>query len=136
MKRSIAGRRGGIASLALTAAMLFVASGSAGAHHSTAMYDAANPIELAGTVLEWQFGNPHCVIMLEVEVDGEKTVWTLEGMSPNVLFRQGWRPDSLKPGDRLIATVNPLHSGAPVGNYSNVRWADGTPVDPTAGRPE
>ncbi len=134
MKRSIAERRAVLAGLVLAASMLF--AGSAGAHHSTAMYDAANPIELAGTVLEWQFGNPHCVIMLEVEVDGEKTVWTLEGMSPNVLFRQGWRPDSLKPGDQLIATVNPLHSGAPVGNYSNVRWADGTPVDPTAGRPE
>jgi hypothetical protein len=134
MRRSIAGRVGGFVKLAAAASMLFIASASG--HHSTAMYDAENPIELAGTVVEWQFGNPHCVIMLEVEADGAKTVWTLEGMSPNVLFRQGWRPDTLKPGDQVVATVNPLQSGAPVGNYRNLRWADGTPVDPTAGRPE
>jgi len=39
------------------------------AHHSTAIYDSDNPIELAGTVVEWQFVNPHVFILLEV-VDG------------------------------------------------------------------
>jgi hypothetical protein len=26
--------------------------------------------------------------------------------------------------------VRPLRSGAPGGNYSNPRWADGTPIEP------
>jgi hypothetical protein len=110
---------------------------AATAHHSSAMFDDQNPIELTGTVMAWQFANPHCVILLEVaEESGETTVWTLEGMSPNVIFRQGWRPDSLQPGDRIIATIHPLHSGAAGGNYRNLRWADGTPIDPRDGRPE
>jgi hypothetical protein len=101
------------------------------------MFDSANPLELTGTVVEWQFDNPHCFIVLDVDGEsGDRAVWSLEGSSPNVLYRQGWTPDSLQPGDRIKVTVNPLHSGATGGNYRNLRWADGTPVDPKAGRPE
>lgn len=115
---------------------LALASGAA-AHHSTAMFDSANPIELSGTVLEWQFTNPHVFLVLEVGAeDGTSTAWNLEGLSPNVIYRQGWTPQSFQPGDRVTVTVRPLHSGAPGGNYSNPRWEDGTPVDPRAPRPE
>ena len=101
------------------------------AHHSTAIYDSDNPVELRGTVVEWKFTNPHCLIRLEVaDGRGATTVWTLEGGNTSGLFRQGWTPLTLKPGDKLVITVRPLRSGAPGGNYSNVRWADGTPVNP------
>ena len=106
------------------------------AHHSTAMFDSDNPIELSGTVTEWQFTNPHVFLMLEVEgEDGQAAVWALEGMSPNVIIRRGWTPQSLKPGDKVTATVRPLHSGEPGGNYSNLRWEDGSTIDPQAARP-
>lgn len=112
-------------------------AGAAAAHHSTNMFDSENPIELTGTIVEWQFENPHCFIILEVtEESGESTVWSLEGLSPNVIFRQGWRPDSLQPGDTITATVFPLRSGASGGSYRELHWADGTPVDPRAGRPD
>jgi hypothetical protein len=102
------------------------------AHHSTAIYDNENPVELAGTVVEWQFVNPHTFIVLEVadEATGAKVVWSVEGGNTAGLFRRGWTPNTLKPGDRIIVTVRPLRSGAPGGNYSNVRWQDGRPVDP------
>src|SRR5690606_13373344 len=106
------------------------------AHHSTAMFDSDNPVDLYGTVKEWQFTNPHVFLILTVEgEDGSVIDWTLEGLSPNVIYRQGWTPDSLRPGDKVIVTVRPLHSGAPGGSYSNPRWADGTPIDPRAERP-
>lgn len=107
----------------------------AAAHHSTAIYDSENPIELSGTVVEWKFTNPHVIIQLEVAGEGgEKQIWNLEGSNTSLLFRRGWTPETLQPGDRIMVTVRPLHSGAPGGNYSNVRWADGTPVDPRAER--
>lgn len=107
------------------------------AHHSTAMFDDENPIELTGTVVEWQFENPHVFIVLDVDgEEGERDVWSLEGLSPNVVYRQGWTPESLQPGDRITVTVHPLHSGAPGGNYRNPRWEDGTPIDPREPRPE
>lgn len=111
-------------------AMLF--SMPLGAHHSTAIYDSDHPIELAGTVVEWQFVNPHCVIVLEVSdaASGAKRVWSLEGSNTAMLFRRGWTPQTLRPGDEILVTVRPLRSGAAGGNYSNVRRPDGTPVDP------
>jgi hypothetical protein len=113
--------------------MLFLAflPGTASAHHSTAIYDSDKPIELRGTVVEWKFTNPHCIIRLEVTNDkGQAVVWSLEGGNTAGLFRQGWTPTTLKAGDKLLITVRPLRSGAPGGNYSNVRWADGARVNP------
>lgn len=105
------------------------------AHHSTAIYDSEHPVELAGTVVEWRFTNPHCIIMLEVVgEDGKKTLWTLEGSNTAMLFRRGWTPETLKAGDKIVTTVRPLRSGVPGGNYSNVRWEDGARVDPRAER--
>ena len=103
-----------------------------GAHHSTAIYDSENPIELAGTVVEWQFVNPHVFIVLEVVdgVTGEKKHWNLEGGNTAGLFRRGWTPNTLKAGDTIMLTVRPLRSGATGGNYSNPRWADGAPIEP------
>lgn len=107
------------------------------AHHSTNMFDSDNPIELAGTVVEWQFSNPHTFIILSVMDDeGEETIWSLEGSSPNGLYRRGWTPDSLQPGDQIIVNVRPLRSGAPGGNFNTLRWEDGTPFDPAAPRPD
>lgn len=121
---------------ALLAALLAaLAASSARAHHSTAIYDSENPIELAGTVVEWQFVNPHCVIVLDVAdpTSGMTRTWTVEGSNTAMLFRRGWTPETLKPGDEILVTVRPLRSGALGGNYSNVRWRDGKPVDPRPG---
>lgn len=115
----------------IVAALVLVAA-RADAHHSTAIYDSDNPVELKGTVVEWQFVNPHVFIMLEVAdgATGEKTVWSLEGGNTAGLFRRGWTPNTLKAGDEILITVRPLRSGAPGGNYSNPRWADGKPIEP------
>ena len=103
-----------------------------GAHHSTAIYDSENPIELTGTVVEWQFVNPHVFIVLEVvdRATGENKHWNLEGGNTAGLFRRGWTPNTLKAGDTIMLTVRPLRSGAAGGNYSNPRWGDGTPIEP------
>jgi hypothetical protein len=128
--------RNTVCSMAAAVGLLFCGAG-ASAHHSTAMFDSDNPVELAGTVVEWQFQNPHVFIMLEVEdEEGEAIVWALEGGNVNGLVRNGWTAMTLQPGDQIVATVRPLRSGAPGGNYGNLRWADGTPVDPRAGRPD
>ena len=108
---------------------------TASGHHSTAIYDSENPVELSGTVVEWRFVNPHCIITLEVtDESGDTIVWSLEGSNTSLLFRRGWTPMTLKPGDRIMATVRPLQSGVPGGNYSNIRWQDGTRIDPRADR--
>ena len=91
--------------------------GNAVAHHSFAMFDTATKVTLKGTVKEFQWTNPH--IFLELTVPGEKGSenWSIEGASPNMLFRMGWKPDSFKAGDELTVVVNPLRSGGKGGSF-------------------
>jgi hypothetical protein len=116
----------------VTATLAFTSVTPVGAHHSTAIYDSENPIELTGTVVEWQFVNPLVFIVLEVvdRATGENKHWNLEGGNTAGLFRRGWTPNTLKAGDTIMLTVRPLRSGAAGGNYSNPRWGDGTPIEP------
>jgi hypothetical protein len=120
---------------AVSALLMTVFIPKATAHHSTAIYDSEHPVELSGTVVEWRFVNPHCIIQLEVaDENGDKTLWTLEGGNTSIVLRRGWTPTTLQAGDEIVVTVRPLRSGVPGGNYSNPRWADGRPIDPRADR--
>src|SRR5438270_14054532 len=97
----------GIGALAAT-------SGAVLAHHSAAMFDQENPIELVGTVKEFKFTNPHTFVLLEVkDSDGSVTVWTLEGGTPSSLTRAVGPDTSIKAGDEVKVTTAPCPSGAP-----------------------
>ena len=101
-------------------------AGSAFAHHSFAMFDQEHPIELTGAVKEFKFTSPHTFILLEVKgTDGTSTVWNLEGASPSALVREGWASETLKAGDELKMTIDPLSSGAPGGSLSEKKTAPG-----------
>jgi len=118
--------------VALLASGALVASAApALAHHSFAMFDRANPVELEGTVREFKYVAPHSFILLEVkDTDGSSTVWNLEGGAPSLLAREGWTRASLKPGDQIRLMVDPLRSGAPGGawNAGKVKFKDGRPI--------
>jgi hypothetical protein len=62
--------------------------------------------------------------------DARPVIWTLEGDSPNSLTWDGWSSKTLKPGDELQLTVEPLRSGAPGGVWHarKTRYRDGTPI--------
>ena len=111
--------------LAVLASCAFVAtSGAVSAHHSFAMFDQENPIELEGVVQEFKFTSPHSFIILQVrQQDGGTQLWSLEGGAPSALVRDGWSSKTLKPGDELQLTVEPLRSGAPGGNHRRNRTA-------------
>src|SRR6516162_11452074 len=90
----------------LAAAVLVGSSSAALAHHSFAMFDQENPIELDGTVQEFKYTNPHSYLLVEVKgEDGSPVVWNLEGSAPSILSRDGWSSRSLRPGDRVVLTI-------------------------------
>ncbi len=119
-------------STALLAGVAFIVTGGAVlAHHSFAMFDTDHPMELQGTVTEFKFTSPHTFILLEVKgTDGSATTWNLEGASPSALVREGWASKTLKPGDELKMTIDPLRSGAPGGSWNEKKTAftSGQPI--------
>ena len=81
---------------------------------------------LKGTVKEWVYSNPHCLLMLEVTgEDGQAVQWVAEGQAPNVIFPAGYRRDSFKPGDHVTVTVEPVKNGRPLGRILQSVLADG-----------
>ena len=111
----------------LAALASFAAATSAFAHHSTAMFDFENTIEITGTVRDFQWTNPHTWTNVAVEGAGDAAgVYGLEGMSPNFLGRNGWTKRSLKPGDKLTFVVYPLKDGRKGGFMVSAKLADGT----------
>ena len=106
-------------------------TGVAVAHHSFAMFDQEHPQEVTGVVREFKYTSPHSFIILEIkDKEGNSEAWNLEGGSPSALARDGWNSKSLKPGDELRLTIEPLRSGAPGGawNVNRIKFMDGTPV--------
>jgi hypothetical protein len=119
-----------LAALLISGAFVAMGGGAA-AHHSFAMFDAQHPIEISGTVKEFRFVSPHTILVVTVKgQDGAVKDWILEGGAPGLQVRDGMTSKSLKPGDEVTVTINPLHSGAEGGSYQpmQVKFKDGRPV--------
>jgi hypothetical protein len=118
--------------VALTVSAIFAVTGRAHAHHSFAMFDQAHPIEIAGTVVEFHYTNPHSYILIDVpEPEGDSAVWYLEGPAPGFLSRDGISLTTIQPGDQLVLTIDPLRTGAPGGSWSPIKtwwFKDGRPL--------
>lgn len=86
---------------------------SAAAHHSFAMFNREQTIELEGTVKEFQWTNPHAFLEVIVETSqGQPAVWSVEMNGPRALISQGWRPKSVVPGDKVVVKVHPSRNGS------------------------
>ena len=85
------------------AAAAALGAAPARAHHSfSAVYDANSPITLTGDVTEIEWRNPHIYIYVNVrDESGQATVFAVEGSTPNMLYRRGWRKDDLRVGDTI-----------------------------------
>lgn len=106
------------------------------AHHSYAMFDGARRVTLVGTVREFQWRNPHIMVLLAVENDdGQVVEWTIEGANPSSLSRRGWSRTAMKAGDKARAVVHPMRNGALVGVLVSLA-VNGVPVGrgPDTGR--
>ena len=114
----------------LTAGLgVLVGAGIAHAHHSTAMYDMANPVTVKGSVKRFEWTNPHAFIFLEVKDDkGVATEWEIELMSLNHLRSYGWVRSTVKPGDVISATGGAAKSGAPSMIAGVVELPDGRKI--------
>ena len=122
MKRCIA--------LILQAAFLLSPTMWAAAHHSfAAEFDDKQPVRLEGTVVKFEFMNPHSWVHVSVKnPDGTVVQWAVETGSTNALFRQGWRKDSLRAGDHVTIDAYRAKNGTNTANARTVKLPDGRQV--------
>ena len=99
------------------------------AHHSMAMFDNQKKVTVSGTVRQFQWTNPHAYIQLVAkDSSGRDVEWSMEMGAPMYLYARGWRPSTLKAGQRVTITINPLRNGRPGGVVRDVTGADGKAI--------
>ena len=96
------------------------------AHHGNSVFDMGKNLTLTGSVTEFEWANPHCLIKFDVtDKQGQVTHWSGETSNPSDLIDNGWSKQSLKPGDQVTVTLNPVKNGQPFGRVSEVVFPNG-----------
>jgi hypothetical protein len=87
-----------------------VSSHPAAAHHSLpAVFDPTKPVVVTGVLTEVRLTNPHSQFVVQVtDPAGKVEMWQFEGSTPSSLIRSGFKPGSVKVGDKV--TINGSHS--------------------------
>jgi hypothetical protein len=117
-------------SILITSVLLAATALPIVAHHSFNMFDDRKEVVLKGEVKEFQWSNPHTWIQLNVtDAAGKVVEWSIEGGSPNLVARQGWKRNTFKAGDRVEITVHPLRDGQPGGSFVRAVLPDGRRLD-------
>ena len=109
------------------ALFLVLAPVVARAHHSfAAQYDSTKQVTLQGTIGKVEWMNPHVYFYVDVPDEAGKLVnWAVEGGAPNVLYREGWKPTSLKVGDRVTILGSRAKDGSNQVNALSFKLPDG-----------
>ena len=88
--------------------LIFSGGASVSAHHSfNEFYFENESISLEGEVVRFEYRNPHAVLHVVVEEDGQPVQYAAEWSNPNRLRSSGVTADTLQPGDTVIMTGSP-----------------------------
>lgn len=118
-----------VSALALSATLAMPAF----AHHSAAMFDKDQLVEVTGVVKEFQYTNPHSWLLVDVtNEDGTVTTWGFEAEGPSTLMRAGIRKSLLPPGTEITIRGNPLRDGRPGAAWIDA-VVDGETINPGNG---
>lgn len=121
--------------IGLTAATLILGV-TLSAHHGSAAYDVKTS-SVTGTIVEFQFVNPHCQLRMDVKDEkGNVVQWTGEFTNPGALHRRGWTKEMFKPGDQITLSGNKAKSGAPFMRVLTLEMADGRKITALGGEDE
>jgi hypothetical protein len=106
---------------------LFLATMRIPAHHAfAAEYDENKPVTVSGTVMRFEWTNPHAWMYVDGKDESNKaTSWSFEMGSPNGLLHRGWRRMELKKGDQVTVEGYCAKDGRNVANARTVTMPNG-----------
>jgi len=93
-------------------------SAAAFAHHGAARWDTDAWGTISGTVREFDWQNPHPLLLVDVKNNkGVVETWAVEFHPPNVMNRGlGWTHNTFKPGDQVTIYGHPEKKSVPLVN--------------------
>jgi hypothetical protein len=104
------------------------------AHHGTAVFDTDKTVTLKGSVTEWDWSNPHCLLQFDVKNEsGQSVHWIAETQNPANMVYAGFGKASFKPGDEITVTLMPTKNGLPYGRIKQVVLANGKTLNASGG---
>jgi uncharacterized protein DUF6152 len=96
------------------------------AHHGYAAYDTDKKVTVKGTVTDWRWSNPHCVLQIDVKDEsGNVAHWVAETENPATMARNGWSKEAIKVGDQITLSAIPVKNGRPVGRILEIELSNG-----------
>jgi len=96
------------------------------AHHGAAAYDTDKKVTVKGTVTDWLWSNPHCILQLDATDDSGQVVhWVTETENPSSMIRSGWTKDSFKVGVEISVLLVPSKISGRTGRIVEVTFPDG-----------
>ena len=118
--------------LGVAACMAFAIAASVQAHHSfAAEFDGSKIQTIKGSVVEFQWMNPHAYLIVDVtDASGKTARWGIQSRNLSILKRQGLSKQTFTVGE--MVTVELFHHHDPAKNVGFARYivkADGTKYD-------
>ncbi len=98
------------------------------AHHSfAAEFDQNKTLRLEGTVVKFEWVNPHSWIHMDVINPQTKKheIWRIEGGAPSALLRRGWNRNSLPEGTKIIIQGFASRDGDTRASAAEIGFPDG-----------
>ena len=102
----------GLFGVLLALAATALVEGPASAHHSQAMFDTTREVLFEGTVVRFDWVNPHMYVIIETRgPDGKPLRVEGEGLAITQARADGLKRDALRPGMRVVMRANPNRDG-------------------------
>ena len=98
------------------------------AHHAWPV-SYAQLVTVKGTVTEFNWGNPHPMITLQVRTDdGKMETWSIGGPATNRMEANGWTKTTVKPGDIITGIGYQFSDGKKTIRLEHVVLPDGKKI--------
>jgi len=98
---------------------------SLSAHHAWPL-NQSQLVTVKGSVVRFEWGNPHPMITLEVPTaDGKVEKWLVGGPAINRMEANGWTKETVKPGDVITGIGYQYSDGQKIIRLERVVFADG-----------
>jgi hypothetical protein len=94
------------------------------AHHSWPV-KTDHLVTVKGTVIGFEWANPHPMITLEVQTDAGRETWRVGGPAINRMEANGWTKTTVKPGDVITGIGYQYTDGEKIIKLERVILPDG-----------